>query len=365
VSTVASRARPHSPVLRRRPELITNGVPLACRNTDVEPASRHKQRLDALLGKYEYESLQADIAHSSSDTLSTEQMGNDDLGFLIENKRLHDASVEYEKGRSEEIVTLTVECEAWLQDDGSADSTTIRQSGIPVPLRAGCYRKILAQDAEHVRSGQSSYQELLEQVQASGIAAMEDIEKDLDRTFPGHTYIDTERGRQALRNMLSAYAATNPELGYCQSMNYIAAVLLVIMEADGSAANEEEAFWIFSAIENRIVPQYHMHGLMGCRVDSRVLFSLVERKLPELHSHLSNMSVVPEISFLSWFMCLFVNTLPIKSTLRVWDCLLVEKKDILLRVGLAVLTMCERVLRVADNPFDLNQTLQVWQISPT
>jgi hypothetical protein len=64
-------------------------------------------------------------------------------------------------------------------------------------------------------------------------------------------------------------------------------------------------------------------------------------------------------------MCLFVNTLPIKSTLRVWDCLLVEKKDILLRVGLAVLTMCERVLRVADNPFDLNQTLQVWQISPT
>jgi hypothetical protein len=45
--------------------------------------------------------------------------------------------------------------------------------------------------------------------------------------------------------------------------------------------------------------------------------------------------------------------------------LLVEKKDSLLRVGLAVLTMCERVLRVADNPFDLNQTLQVWQISPT
>ena len=89
MSTVASRARLHSPVLRRRPELITNGVPLACRNTDVEIAG-HKQRLDALLGKYEYESLQADIAHSSSDTLSTEQMGNDDLGFLIENKRLHD-----------------------------------------------------------------------------------------------------------------------------------------------------------------------------------------------------------------------------------------------------------------------------------
>ena len=114
--------------------------------------------------------------------------------------------------------------------------------------------------------------------------------------------------------------------------------------------SEEEAFWTFATIENCIVPHYHMHGLLGCRVDTRVLFSLVQDKLPELHSHLTNMSVVPEISFLSWFMCLFVNTLPIKSALRVWDCLLAQQEDILLRVGLALLTMCERVLRVADNP---------------
>ena len=76
------------------------------------------------------------------------------------------------------------------------------------------------------------------------------------------------------------------------------------------------------------------------------------------HQRLTEMGVVPEMSFLSWFMCLFINTLPIKSALCVWDCLLVEKKDVLLRVGLAVLKLCERVLCVADNPFDLNQTLQ-------
>ena len=76
------------------------------------------------------------------------------------------------------------------------------------------------------------------------------------------------------------------------------------------------------------------------------------------HQRLTEMGVVPEMSFLSWFMCLFINTLPIKSALCVWDCLLVEKKNVLLRVGLAVLKLCERVLCVADNPFDLNQTLQ-------
>lgn len=286
-------------------------------------------------------------------------MSNDDLGFLIENKLLHEAAVEYERSRDEESTRLKAEWELWLQSDGSADSKSPWESGIPTCLRADCYRRLLAKDTENIRSRLATYQELLEQVQSSGIEAMEDIEKDLDRTFPGHTFIDTEKGKTALRNMLSAYAASNPELGYCQSMNFIAAVLLVVMEADGDAAHEEQAFWTFATIENRIVPQYHMHGLLGCRVDSRVLFSLVEHNLPELHRHLSDMSVVPEISFLSWFMCLFINTLPIKTALRVWDCLLARKKDILLRVGLAVLTMSERVLRVADNPFDLSQTLQV------
>ena len=58
-------------------------------------------------------------------------------------------------------------------------------------------------------------------------------------------------------------------------------------------------------------------------------------------------------------MCLFVNTLPVKTALRVWDCLLVEGPDVLLRVGFAVLQMKERVLRLADNSFNMNQTLQV------
>lgn len=325
----------------------------------IEIAPRHAQRKDALLGRYEYECVQQDIALSSSDSLSKEQLGNDDLGFLIENELLHEASIKYEKSRVDETTRLAAECEQWLQSDGSGDSVTPWEQGIPAPLRADCYRRLLAKDTEHLRSQLATYQELLKKGPASGTEAIADIEKDLDRTFPGHAYIDTEKGRQALRNMLTAYAVSNPELGYCQSMNYIAAVVLVVMEADGDAANEEQAFWTFAAIENCIVPQYHVHGLLGCRMDSRVLFSLVKLNLPTLHRHLSDMQVVPEISFLSWFMCLFINTLPIKSVLRVWDCLLAQNKDILLRVGLAVLEMCERVLLVADNPFDLNQTLQV------
>lgn len=43
----------------------------------------------------------------------------------------------------------------------------------------------------------------------------EQIEKDLNRTFPGHPVMDV-RGRNALKRILTAYAVRNPNVGYCQ-----------------------------------------------------------------------------------------------------------------------------------------------------
>ena len=56
--------------------------------------------------------------------------------------------------------------------------------------------------------------------------AMQDIEKDLQRTFPGHSYVSSAQGVHALRRVLRAYAARNSAVGYCQSMNFVAGVLL-------------------------------------------------------------------------------------------------------------------------------------------
>lgn len=54
--------------------------------------------------------------------------------------------------------------------------------------------------------------------------AVEQIDKDLHRTFPNHPAMD-EAGRAALRRVLTAYAAHNPVVGYCQGMNFLAGAL--------------------------------------------------------------------------------------------------------------------------------------------
>jgi hypothetical protein len=51
----------------------------------------------------------------------------------------------------------------------------------------------------------------------SGRTWLQQIEKDLPRTFPGHPVMEGA-GRVALRRVLAAYALHNPAIGYCQGM---------------------------------------------------------------------------------------------------------------------------------------------------
>ena len=49
----------------------------------------------------------------------------------------------------------------------------------------------------------------------------------------------TENGWEQLRRVLLAIGHVVPEVGYCQGMNFIASVLITVLE------KEELAFWVF------------------------------------------------------------------------------------------------------------------------
>ena len=55
------------------------------------------------------------------------------------------------------------------------------------------------------------------------------IELDLPRTFPEHAQFASAEGRAALRRVLLAHARRNPAIGYTQSMNFLAAFLLIVL----------------------------------------------------------------------------------------------------------------------------------------
>jgi hypothetical protein len=147
------------------------------------------------------------------------------------------------------------------------------------------------------------------------------IEKDLPRT--GATFAKQgfrlnpgEPTWRALRNILTAYAAHDPETGYVQSMNFQAAFLVL------AGLDEEDAFWCLVALVTKIVPGYFSEGMAAAKLDQRVFSRLVHQHLPAVGLHLETIApdnIVPAIISSQWLLTLFVNVLPAGATMRVWD----------------------------------------------
>ena len=96
-----------------------------------------------------------------------------------------------------------------------------------------------------------------------------ELDLDLDRTFPGHPLLDRESANGAagtawLHHVLNSYALRNPEVGYCQSMNFIAGILLIM------DVREEDSFWIISHVSDSLLPNYFAPPMLGAQVDNKV-----------------------------------------------------------------------------------------------
>ncbi len=53
------------------------------------------------------------------------------------------------------------------------------------------------------------------------------ILRDINRTFPGHTYFQDESGQQSLYRLSKAYSIYDQEIGYCQGLSFLIATLLL------------------------------------------------------------------------------------------------------------------------------------------
>jgi len=178
------------------------------------------------------------------------------------------------------------------------------------------------------------YQRLLDDHLLEGSLAISEIERDLHRSLPGHPFYQSEQGRCALRNVLSAYSWRNPDLGYCQSMNIVCAVLLLFM-------SEEEAFWLLANICEDMLPHYFTRDMLGSITDQRVMEDLVAEHLPSIAEHFEHLDLQLALISFPWLLCLFVGHLPFQATLHAMDVLFLEgsSSTFLFKVGLSVLQL--------------------------
>ncbi|KOM46351.1 hypothetical protein LR48_Vigan07g005500 [Vigna angularis] len=177
--------------------------------------------------------------------------------------------------------------------------------------------------------------------------------QDLPRTFPGHPWLDTPEGHAALRRVLVAYSFRDSDVGYCQGLNYVAALLLLVMKT------EEDAFWMLAVLlENVLVNDCYTNNLSGCHVEQRVFKDLLAKKCPRIASHLESLEFDVSLVATEWFLCLFSKSLPSETTLRVWDVIFNEGAKVIFNVALAIFKMKEDELILTHHVGEVINILQ-------
>jgi len=140
-------------------------------------------------------------------------------------------------------------------------------------------------------------------------------------------------------------------------MNFICAVLLLF-------ADEEDVFWMLVCIIEDYTSfdeiLYYQSDLAGVRIDLCVFKDLVQAKLPKIHQKLEELNVTIELLTINWFLCLFVNSVPLETTLRIWDMFFYDGVKALFRAGLTLLKINEKSIMKSQSSDQLMTFLKAF-----
>ncbi|NXB72958.1 TBD2A protein, partial [Donacobius atricapilla] len=309
------------------------------------------------------EALQWDVKEEAEEALSFELntalcpfSEYDEYGFMtvpdyeIEDWKLlakiQALEIKSSKLRSQEIVEKPLR-ERWNsigELNPSAELKSLIRSGIPVEHRQRVWRWLVSR---HCSPVPGHYQRLLEQSRSTEHPACRQIELDLPRTLTNNKHFSSPTSQliPKLRRVLLAFSWHNPAIGYCQGLNRLAAVALLVLE------DEESAFWcLVYIVENLMPADYYSDTLITSQVDQRVFKDFLSEKLPRLMAHFEQYRIDVSLITFNWFLVAFVDSLVSDILLRVWDAFLYEGTKVIFRYALAIFKYNEEeILRIHDS----------------
>nr|XP_041567072.1 TBC1 domain family member 2A isoform X5 [Taeniopygia guttata] len=226
----------------------------------------------------------------------------------------------------------------------SAELKSLIRNGIPVEHRQWVWSWMVSR---HCSPVPGHYQRLLEQSRSTEHPACRQIELDLPRTLTNNKHFSSPTSQliPRLRRVLVAFSWHNPAIGYCQGLNRLAAVALLVLE------DEESAFWcLVYIVENLMPADYYSETLITSQVDQRVFKDFLSEKLPCLMAHFEQYQIDVSLITFNWFLVAFVDSLVSDILLRVWDAFLYEGTKVIFRYALAIFKYNEEeILRIHDS----------------
>ena len=213
--------------------------------------------------------------------------------------------------------------------------------GVPERMRGSLWRILL--DLDQIKAEQEGkYQEMKELARRHS-PDIRQIDLDVNRTYRNHIMFRERYNtrQQDLFHVLGAYSIYNSEVGYCQGMSQIAALLLMYLNDD------EDAFWALSQL--MVGRRWNMHGFFIPGFPKLIRFQehhdkILMKKLRRLQKHLIANGVDTGIYTLKWFFQCFLDRMPYSLSIRVWDLYLLEGEPIMFAMAYTILKLHRKAL---------------------
>ncbi|XP_026186724.1 TBC1 domain family member 2A [Mastacembelus armatus] len=248
---------------------------------------------------------------------------------------------QYLAGRAEDNLCASPELKALLR------------VGVPQEYRQRVWRWVVRARTRTTRECHPQrYQQLCEKSRTSPHPASRQIQLDLHRTLTTNQHFSSPSSPalQQLHRVLLAFSWQNPAIGYCQGLNRLAAIALLVLQS------EEDAFWCLVAVVEGIMPQdYYTKNLVASQADQRVLKDFLAEKLPRLAAHFEDHSIDVSLVTFNWFLVVFVESLPSDILLPLWDAFLYEGTKVIFRYALALFKYKE------DDFLKIHDSVEIYQ----
>ena len=171
----------------------------------------------------------------------------------------------------------------------------------------------------------------------------EQIDLDLKRCDELGSGDDKEARREALRRVLLAFCRHDPQTGYVQGMDSVAAAALMASDPAVGEAAEEAAFWWLSHVTRSVLPDFYTAGMPGLWAELGAISRALSVVRPRLAAHLESLGCDLTIFGPAWYLTLFQRILPLEET-RAVCAALAARRVAPTHVALGVVVASEKVL---------------------
>lgn len=239
------------------------------------------------------------------------------------------------------------------------------KKGFAAEHRAAIYEHLLDLKSFEAKYGTEYFFKCLKTDIPSSIGRV--IQADIPRTLSAFVATCGEVTKSTLmkmlRDVLWAFAVHKPEIGYCQSMNFIAAFFISVF---GSA--KKSFYALVQLIDSPTspyvglhIPGYYAPGMRQLLIDIGVLEILTQKRLGE--KAFRDFFEKREVTSLSmivseWFLTCFITVFPIKTVHRLMDYIVSNcggSNKVLFRIAFVIL---KELVSRKHELVDLDQVMQ-------